>query len=72
MGKAIVSTTLGSEGIDAIPGRDLLIEDQPEAFAHSVNRLLGDRSLELDTIGFRFHGNRGQQLRRSLYDCTGE
>jgi len=45
MGKAIVSTTLGSEGIEAMPGRDLLIEDQPEAFADAVNRLLGDPGL---------------------------
>jgi glycosyltransferase involved in cell wall biosynthesis len=45
MGKAIVSTTLGAEGIKAIPGRDLLIEDQPEAFADAVNRLLGDPEL---------------------------
>jgi polysaccharide biosynthesis protein PslH len=45
MGKAIVSTTLGAEGIAAIPGRDLLIEDQPEAFADAVNRLLGDPEL---------------------------
>jgi polysaccharide biosynthesis protein PslH len=42
MGKAIVSTALGSEGIEAIPGRDLLIEDQPEAFADALNRLLDD------------------------------
>jgi polysaccharide biosynthesis protein PslH len=45
MGKAIVSTTLGAEGIEAISGRDLLIEDQPEAFADAVNRLLGDPEL---------------------------
>jgi polysaccharide biosynthesis protein PslH len=45
MGKAIVSTTLGAEGIEAVPGRDLLIEDQPEAFAHAVNRLLADPNL---------------------------
>ena len=45
MGKAIVSSTLGAEGIEAIPGRDLLIEDQPEAFADAVNRLLGDPGL---------------------------
>ena len=45
MGKAIVSTTLGAEGIAAIPGRDLLIEDQPEAFGDAVNRLLGDPKL---------------------------
>ena len=42
MGKAIVSTTLGAEGIEAAPGRDLLIEDQPEAFANAVNRLLAE------------------------------
>jgi glycosyltransferase involved in cell wall biosynthesis len=45
MGKAIVSTTLGSEGIEAVRGRDLLIADQPEAFADAVNRLLGDPEL---------------------------
>jgi polysaccharide biosynthesis protein PslH len=45
MGKAIVSTALGAEGIEAVPGRDLLIEDQPEAFADAVNRLLGDPEL---------------------------
>jgi polysaccharide biosynthesis protein PslH len=45
MGKAIVSTTLGAEGIEAVPGRDLLIEDQPAAFADAVNRLLADPDL---------------------------
>ena len=42
MGKAIVSTTLGAEGIEAVPGRDLVIEDEPAAFADAVNRLLSD------------------------------
>jgi polysaccharide biosynthesis protein PslH len=45
MGKAIVSTTLGAEGIEAVPGRDLLAEDEPAAFAHAVNRLLAEPSL---------------------------
>ena len=45
MGKAIVSTTLGAEGIEAVPGRDLLIEDQPAAFADAVNRLLASPDL---------------------------
>jgi len=45
MGKAIVSTTLGAEGIEAVPGRDILIEDQPVAFADAVNRLLSEPSL---------------------------
>jgi glycosyltransferase involved in cell wall biosynthesis len=42
MGKAIVSTTLGAEGIEAVPGRDIFIEDQPAAFADAVNRLLAE------------------------------
>jgi glycosyltransferase involved in cell wall biosynthesis len=45
MGKAIISTTLGAEGIEAVPGRDLLIEDQPAGFADAVNRLLADPDL---------------------------
>jgi glycosyltransferase involved in cell wall biosynthesis len=45
MGKAIVSTTLGAEGIEAVPGRDILIEDQSVAFADAVNRLLAEPSL---------------------------
>jgi polysaccharide biosynthesis protein PslH len=45
MGKAIVSTCLGAEGIEAVPGRDLLIEDQPAAFADAVNRLLAEPGL---------------------------
>ncbi|CAA2141789.1 GDP-mannose-dependent alpha-(1-2)-phosphatidylinositol mannosyltransferase [Hyphomicrobium sp. ghe19] len=45
MGKAIVSTTLGAEGIEAVDGRDILIADTPAAFADSVNRLLADSAL---------------------------
>jgi glycosyltransferase involved in cell wall biosynthesis len=45
MGKAIVSTTLGAEGIETMSGRDILIEDEPAAFAGAVNRLLADPSL---------------------------
>jgi polysaccharide biosynthesis protein PslH len=45
MGKAVVSTTLGAEGIAAVPGRDLLIEDDPEAFSDAVVRLLTEPDL---------------------------
>jgi glycosyltransferase involved in cell wall biosynthesis len=45
MGKAIVSTTLGAEGIEAVPGRDILIEDEPAAFGDAVNRLLAGPDL---------------------------
>lgn len=42
MGKAIVSTSLGAEGIDAVAGRDILIADDPSSFAAAVNGLLAD------------------------------
>jgi glycosyltransferase involved in cell wall biosynthesis len=45
MGKAIVSTSLGAEGIEAVPGQDLLIEDEPGRFADAVNRLLAEPGL---------------------------
>jgi glycosyltransferase involved in cell wall biosynthesis len=45
MGKAIVSTALGAEGIEAVPGRDILIEDRPTGFADAVKRLLANPSL---------------------------
>jgi polysaccharide biosynthesis protein PslH len=45
MGKAVVSTSLGAEGIEAVCGRDLLIEDQPAAFADAVIRLLDQPGL---------------------------
>jgi glycosyltransferase involved in cell wall biosynthesis len=45
MGKAIVSTTLGAEGIEAVPGRDLFIDDNPSAFADAVIRLLAEPEL---------------------------
>jgi len=45
MGKAIVSTALGAEGIEAEPGRDIIIDDDPEKFAASVVRLLNTPAL---------------------------
>lgn len=40
MGKALVSTSIGAEGLDIAHGRDLLIADAPEAFARSILDLL--------------------------------
>jgi glycosyltransferase involved in cell wall biosynthesis len=39
-GKAVVSSTVGCEGLPVIPGRHLLVEDDPGAFAAAVTRLL--------------------------------
>ncbi len=40
MGKAVVSTTVGAEGLPVTPGVDIVIEDQPERFAAAVVELL--------------------------------
>jgi sugar transferase (PEP-CTERM/EpsH1 system associated) len=42
MGKAIVSTTIGAEGLPVRHGEELLLADSPEDFAKSVVALLGD------------------------------
>ena len=42
MGKAVVSTTVGAQGIDYTDGVDLLIADTPEAFASQIKRLVAD------------------------------
>jgi len=40
MGKAIVSTSRGCQGLDLVSGRDCYIKDEPEEFANSVVNLL--------------------------------
>lgn len=44
-GLPVVTTSLGYEGIAAVPGRDLLVADTPEAFAEAVLRVLTDEAL---------------------------
>jgi len=43
MGKAVVSTSIGAEGLPVRSGRDVLIADDPEEFADGVVGLLQDR-----------------------------
>jgi len=45
MGKPVVSTTLGCEGIECVNGKHLLVADNPADFAASVVRLLKDPEL---------------------------
>jgi len=45
MGKGMVSTTLGCEGIAVRDGQHLLVADDPAAFAEAVLSLLDDRQL---------------------------
>lgn len=44
MGKAIVSTTIGAEGLPVRHDQDILLADEPAEFARSVVRLLRDSS----------------------------
>lgn len=40
MGKAIVSTRRGAEGIECLDGRELILADTPDEFATSIGTLL--------------------------------
>ena len=57
-GKAIVSTALGVEGIPVQDGRELLIADEPAAFAAAVVELLRDQQQG---------GGRGRALGEAAY-----
>ena len=41
-GKATVATSVGAEGLDVQHGRDILLEDDPKAFAEAIVTLLKD------------------------------
>ena len=45
MGVPVVSSSLGFDGIPGIPGQDLFVEDEPEAFASQVVRLMKEPDL---------------------------
>lgn len=45
MGKAVVSTTVGCEGLDATDGWNIIIRDDPAEFAAAVKEILNDEEL---------------------------
>lgn len=45
LGLPVVTSAVGLEGLGAVPDRDLLVGDTPEAFARQVRRLADDPSL---------------------------
>jgi len=45
IGRPIVSTTLGAEGIPAQNGKNIILADNPEDFARGIDRLLQDDNL---------------------------
>jgi glycosyltransferase involved in cell wall biosynthesis len=58
----VVTTSVGLEGIDAIPGEEVLVADTPEDFAESVTRLLKDEELQA-RLAFN-----GRRLAECCYD----
>ncbi len=50
LGKTVVSTSIGAEGLEVEPGEHLLLADTPEDFAEAVEHCLLDRAL-FDRLG---------------------
>ncbi len=63
-GKAIVSTTVGCEGIAVTPGKDILIEDEPARFSAQISTLFSDSEMR------RKLGLAARQLAVSRYDWS--
>jgi glycosyltransferase involved in cell wall biosynthesis len=45
VGKATVSTTIGAEGLDVTHGKDIILADDPSAFAKAIVSFLQDEAL---------------------------
>ncbi len=50
-GRAVVSTTVGCEGLDLVPDHDLLVANEPVQFAEQVVRLMLDGELRHRLVG---------------------
>jgi len=46
MGKPIITTSIGIEGIECVAGQDVLLADSPEQFADTINKCLADDELK--------------------------
>ena len=61
MARPYVSTSLGAEGLEAVPERDLLVANTPRDFAEAVLRILREPAL-----GARL-GQAGRRLAEHRY-----
>jgi GT2 family glycosyltransferase/glycosyltransferase involved in cell wall biosynthesis/MoaA/NifB/PqqE/SkfB family radical SAM enzyme len=61
-GVPVVSTKIGSYGIDAVPGKDIIIADSPQRFAKEVIRLFHETELRKEI------GVRARNLVENKYD----
>lgn len=64
-GKAVVSTSIGAEGLNVIPGKHLLIADSPSEFARCVDELLASKTLRQQL------GEEGRRLVTDFYGWDG-
>ncbi|MCK4546254.1 MAG: glycosyltransferase [Candidatus Eisenbacteria sp.] len=62
MKRAVLSTTLGCEGIEVEPGKHLVVADEPDDFAREAIRLLEDENRRREL------GARGQELVLARHD----
>ena len=62
LGRAVVSTTLGCEGLAVTEGENILTGDSPTDFGNQVIRLMNDRQLRRRLIAG------GRQLVETTYD----
>jgi glycosyltransferase involved in cell wall biosynthesis len=62
LGKTVVSTPIGAEGLEARHGEHLILADSPEEFARCVEQCLTDRAL------FDRLGENGMAFVRGRYD----
>jgi len=63
-GLPVVTTSLGIEGIRAKDGKELIVRDNPQEFAHEVVKLLGDKSRRQKL------GQAGRLLVEKYYDWS--
>lgn len=62
MEKAVISTSIGAEGIRCVDGRDIVLADAPQVFADHTIALLRDEAKRTAL------GNAGRQLVLGMYD----
>jgi len=62
LGKTVVTTSIGAEGIKVTDGHNILIADQPEDFVRAIEMLIGNRQ-ESERIGMN-----AKQFIRENYD----
>ena len=62
MGRVVISTSIGAEGIACTDGKNILIADEPETFARQVDRVLNDKLLRQRI------GSAARELAEQRYD----